>query len=132
MNNFSTLLLRPQWRLRYRTIAIVMVLLIVTTGNIPGARADIAEVASGAVLHSIAYALLAALWFLGSPGSAATRAWKAVLAVAVMGACDETIQSFFPYRGASVGDWAVDVGAALAASALLCLFVPRAVLAPES
>ena len=130
MTNLSTLL-QPQLRLRYRLLAIVMVLMIVTAGNIPGARADIGQVASGVVLHSIAYAILAALWFLGSPGGAVSRVWKAVLAVAVMGACDETIQSFFPYRGASLGDWAVDVGAALAASILLCLFLPRAALAPE-
>jgi len=129
MTTLSTLLLHPQLRPRYRIFAIAIVLLIVTTGNIPGARADIANVASGVVLHSLAYAVLAALWFLGSPGGHATRAWKAVLAVAVMGACDETIQSFFPYRGASLGDWAVDVGAALAASALLCLLVPRDALA---
>ena len=75
----------------------------------PGARADIGHYAPGPVLHSIAYALLATLWFIGSRGSALARACKAVLAVAMMGACDEFVQSFFPYRGASVRDWAVDV-----------------------
>lgn len=103
----------------------MMYLTIITVGNIPGARADIGTYAPGAVLHSLAYAVLAALWFVGSRGTAATRAGKAVLTVAVMGACDETIQSFFPYRGASVRDWAVDVAAAIVASALLCLLTPR-------
>lgn len=125
MTTPTSLLLEPRLRLPCRAGAIVMYLAIVTFGNIPGARADIGTYASGAVLHSMAYAVLAALWFVGSPGAAATRAWKAVLAVAVMGACDETIQSFFPYRGASVHDWAVDVAAAIAASALLWVLMAR-------
>jgi VanZ family protein len=37
---------------------------------------------------------------------------KAVLTIAAMGALDEYIQSFFPYRHGSVGDW-VDVSAAM-------------------
>jgi VanZ family protein len=113
------LLQHPRMRLRCLAGAIVMYLLIITTGNIPGARADIGAYAPGPVLHSIAYAVLATLWFIGSRGSAPARACKAVLAVAVMGACDEFVQSFFPYRGASVLDWAVDVCAAIVASTLL-------------
>ena len=125
MTTFTPLFLHPRLRLPCRAGAILMYLAIITMGNIPGARADIGAYAPGAVLHSIAYAVLAALWFVGSRGTAAARACKAVLTIAVMGACDETIQSFFPYRGASVRDWAVDVAAAILASALLCLLTPR-------
>jgi VanZ family protein len=103
-----------------------MYLTIITTGNIPGARADIGAYAPGAVLHSIAYAVLASLWFIGSSGSAFARAGMAVLAVAVMGAGDEFVQSFFPYRGASVRDWAVDVSAAIVVSSVLALLSSRA------
>lgn len=125
----SVLLPHPRFRQLCLAAAIVMYLLIVITGNIPGARADIGHYAPGAVLHSIAYAVLAALWFCGSQGSGTTRAWKAVLAIAIMGAADEFIQSFFPYRGADIRDWAVDVAAALVASGLLVVLVPRAALA---
>jgi VanZ family protein len=73
--------------------------------------------------------VLAGLWFIGSDGAGFARAGKAVLAVAVMGALDEYIQSWFPWRGADVHDWMVDCAAAIAASALLCLLLPKAALA---
>jgi VanZ family protein len=121
----SSLLHNPRARLLCRAAAVLMYLTIITTGNIPGARADIGTYAPGAVLHSIAYAVLAALWFVGSAGNPLARAGKAVLAVAVMGACDEFIQSFFPYRGAAVSDWAVDVAAAVVASTVLARLASR-------
>jgi VanZ family protein len=127
----SQLLMHPRLRFACLASAILMYLAIIVTGNIPGARADIGNYAPGVVLHSTAYAVLAFLWFLGSRGSAAARAVKAVLAVALMGAGDEFIQSFFPYRGADVRDWAVDCGAAILVSAVLCAVLPKAVLVPK-
>jgi VanZ family protein len=124
-----TLLLHPTLRRLCLAAAVLMYLTIITTGNIPGARADIGQYAPGPVLHSIAYAVLASLWFIGSRGSPLARAAKAVLAVAVMGALDETIQSWFPYRGADVHDWMVDCTAAIVASGLLWRLLPKAVLA---
>jgi VanZ family protein len=96
-------------RLRYWT-AITLYLLILILGSLPGARQDIGQVASGLILHSIAYAGLTFCCFTGGSG---LRAVKAVLTIAAMGALDEYIQSFFPYRHGSVGDWAVDVSAAM-------------------
>ena len=122
----STFLHHPRRRMFCLTAAVLMYLTIITTGNIPGARADIGAYAPGAVLHSIAYAVLASLWFIGSRGNALARAGKAVLAVAVMGAGDEFIQSFFPYRGASIRDWAVDVSAAIVVASVLALLAARA------
>jgi VanZ family protein len=124
----SSLLLHPRLRRLCLAAAVLMYLAIITTGNIPGARADIGQYAPGPVLHSIAYAVLAGLWFIGSRGSAVARAAKAVLAVAVMGALDEAIQSYFPYRGADVRDWMVDCAAAIIASGLLCFLLPKALL----
>jgi VanZ family protein len=112
-------------KLRYGA-AIVMFLLIVITGSIPGARAGIGHYAPGVVLHSLAYATLALLWFTASRGSAASRSLAAMLAVAVMGAIDELVQSMFPYRGAAVSDWMVDVSAALVTCAILSLLLPKA------
>jgi VanZ family protein len=121
----STLVLDPKLRNLRRAAAILMYLTILVAGSIPGARADIGHYASGVVLHSTAYAVLAFLWFTGSAGSDGARAAKAVLAVAVMGAGDEFVQSFFPYRGAAVSDWMVDCMAAIITSAVLWAVLPK-------
>jgi VanZ family protein len=73
--------------------------------------------------------VLAALWFRGSRGTPLARACKAVLAIAAMGAGDEFVQSFSPYRGASVHDWAVDVSAAIVANSVMALLAARAAVA---
>ena len=99
-------------RLRYWT-AIVLYLLILIIGSIPGARQDIGEVASGVILHSLAYAGLTFLIFTGGSGTPSQRAGKAVLTIALMGALDEVVQSFFPYRHGAVSDWMVDCSAAM-------------------
>jgi VanZ family protein len=122
------LLLDPRLRrLRYGC-AIAMFVAIVVTGSIPGARAGVGHYAPGVVLHSLAYATLALLWFTASRGNAAARSLSAVAAVAVMGAIDELVQSFFPYRGADVHDWLVDCSAAVVTCALLWMVLPKAEL----
>ena len=124
--SFSSLLTHPRFRLLCLGSAMLMYVTILIAGSIPGARADIGEYAPGTVLHSCAYAVLAALWFLGSTGGAAARSLKAVLAVAAMGAADEYVQSFFPYRHADIHDWYVDCTAALVASTILSLTLRQA------
>ncbi len=119
----------PLARMRIRCAAIAY-LAILVLGSVPGARADIGHVASGFVLHSVAYAGLTLLIFGGVGGSPARRALLSVLAIAAMGAFDEFVQSFFPYRGAAVGDWLVDCGAALVSAALLYLLWPRPARVP--
>jgi VanZ family protein len=116
---FHLLLLTTAYsRLRYWG-AMALFALIVIIGSIPGARADAAEVASGVVLHSCAYAVLAFLIFTGSNGTAAQRASKAVLTIAAMGALDEVVQSFLPYRHGAIGDWLVDCTSAIVTSTVL-------------
>ena len=102
--------------------AISIFVLIVVLGSLPGAREDAGHYAPGLVLHSIAYAVLALLVFLGSSGGGIRRGIQATLTVAAMGALDESVQSFFPYRSAAVTDWMVDVAAAALVSALLWKF----------
>ena len=46
-----------------------MFALILVLGSLPGAREDLGQYASGLVLHSVAYAVLGVLVFLGSSGS---------------------------------------------------------------
>lgn len=128
---FNLLVLDPKVRKARLGLAIVLYLAIIIIGSIPGERQDIAEVASGVVLHSTAYSVLAALWFTGSIGNAAQRALKAVFAVAVMGAADETVQSFFPYRHAAVSDWLVDCTAAVVAATILWAVLPKQSLLPR-
>lgn len=119
------LLLDPRLRkLRYGC-AIALFLAIVVAGSIPGARADIGRFAPGVVLHSLAYAALALLWFTAGRGNGAARSLSAVAAVATMGAIDEFVQSFFPYRGADVHDWLVDCSAAIVTCAILWLVLPK-------
>ncbi len=98
---------------------------IVIMGSVPGARADIGTVASGLVLHSLAYATLAFLLFTGTTGTPRARAVKAVLGVMLMGAGDELVQSFLPYRHGALSDWLVDVNAAVITSVLLWAFLPE-------
>lgn len=110
-------------RLRFRS-ALILFCLILVLGNLPGARADIGHFASGLVLHSTAYSVITYLLFSGSSERPKRRAVAAILMVAGMGALDEFVQSFFPYRGASIDDWLVDVAASLCVSALLLAWFP--------
>ena len=120
----SLLVLDPKLRkLRYSG-GLLMYAAIIGMGSIPGARAEIGNYASGLILHSLAYAVITFLLFTGSRGSARERALRAVLTVAAMGAFDEFVQSFLPYRNAAVSDWLVDCNAALITAALLWAFLP--------
>lgn len=121
----SRLLLDPRLRSARIKTALLLYAGVVVAGSIPGARAEVGEFAPGVVLHGLTYAFLSLLCFLGSTGSGPVRAAKAVLAIALMGAGDELVQSFLPYRRGAVGDWMIDVGAALLTSTLLAVIVPQ-------
>ena len=124
----SYVLLDPRLnRLRYAA-AIVLFLAILIAGSIPGARAEIGEYAPGVVLHSSAYSVLAVLWFTASRGNGASRTLATLLAIAVMGAIDESVQSFFPYRGADVRDWMVDCSSAFFVCIVLWAILPKTAL----
>lgn len=110
-------------RLRYRT-ALVLYALVILIGDIPGVRADVGQYASGGVLHSFGYGVLALILFSGTAGGMARRALLSVLMVAAMGALDEFIQSFLPYRRGAVSDWVVDITAAVAVVLPLALIWP--------
>lgn len=92
---------------------IALYLAVILIGSIPGARAEVGEVASGLVLHFATYACIAFLLACGSAGNVTARAIKAFCIVAAMGALDEVIQSFLPYRHGALTDWMVDMSAAL-------------------
>lgn len=120
----SYLILDTRLRALRLYTGLAMYVAIIVLGSIPGARADIGHYAPGFVLHSIAYAIITFLLFTGTQGTPRARAIKAVLGVAAMGALDECVQSFFPYRSADVRDWMVDCCAAITMGALLWAFLP--------
>ena len=112
--------------------ALILFALIIMIGSVPGARAEIALVASGIMLHTLAYSCVTFLMFTGSRGTRARRALKAVLAVLVMGAIDECVQSFLPYRHGAVSDWMVDGASALLTAGLLWALLPAPVHAGQA
>jgi VanZ family protein len=117
---FKQILFSPAYRkLRYRS-AFLLYLMIVLFGAIPGVRAEAGEIASGLVLHSLAYSTIAYLLFTGASQQNFSKAVHAFLWVVVMGALDEAIQSFFPYRNGRMEDWLVDMCAALV---MLCVLL---------
>jgi VanZ family protein len=124
------LLTNSHARLRYWT-AIILYLMILVIGSLPGARQDIGQVASGLILHSLAYAGLTFLLFTGGTGSLAQRAGKAVLTIALMGALDEYVQSFFPYRHGAVSDWLVDCTASVLTAAFMWVLWTRFRIQPS-
>ncbi|MBB1628809.1 hypothetical protein A9974_26565 [Achromobacter sp. UMC71] len=84
-------------------------LTLVTVGNLPGLAADMSATFGDKRLHLAAYACLTLLVYASvrrRPGL------TALLAVTVLGALDEWIQSFFAYRQADLLDLLADISAA--------------------
>jgi len=117
-------------RLRYRC-ALVLYAAIVLMGSIPGARAELGTLASGIVLHTLAYGTVCFLLYTGTPGSRRTRAIRSVLTVFAMGAADELVQSFLPYRSGALADWVIDANAAVVTAGLLWAFLPDPVVSRQ-
>jgi len=99
--------------------AFILYFLILVFGSIPHARAEIGLLAPGLVLHSVAYSVITFLLFSGLSGSRWEKSIRAFLIVVAMGAFDEYIQSFFPYRHAQISDVLVDSGASFVTALLL-------------
>lgn len=117
----STWLFSAEYRRIRFTLAFVFFFLIIALGSIPGARQEVGQLATGLVLHSLAYAVITFLLFTGSSGSRLKKSIQAFLIVAAMGALDECVQNFFPYRTAAISDWLVDCGASCVAVSLLTM-----------
>lgn len=108
-----------RFRAPYIAFGCLFYLAILVFGSIPGMRAQLGRYASGLTLHSTAYGFLAVVFYYGI----ITRSWGrfafAVATIAVMGAGDEFVQTFFSYRSGDIRDWAVDVAAALATALVM-------------
>ncbi len=88
-------------------------------GNIPGWRQALHDWVSGLVLHVVAYGVLSVFFWGILSGSPSVKALRVIASVMVLGALDEYVQSFFPYRCASWNDWAVDVLTAIVVAGLM-------------
>ncbi|MES2537300.1 MAG: VanZ family protein [Pseudomonadota bacterium] len=93
--------------------------LMLAIGAIPGEAAMLSAKIDDKLLHFCAYGLLSALVFNGLTVSAPARALRTLLLIAALGALDEIIQSFIPYRRAGILDWLVDILAACCSVAFL-------------
>ena len=99
--------------------AFILYFLIIVLGSIPHARAEMGNIAAGFVLHSVAYSVITYLLFTGSNGSRMVKSIRAFFIVVLMGAFDEYVQTFFPYRNAAISDLLVDSGASFITAVLL-------------
>jgi len=126
MRPFLALLVFDPWyrKLQFRC-AFLLYLAVLVIGSIPGARADVGELASGLLLHSATYSLITLLLFSGANGTSWQKALKSFFIIAAMGATDEWVQSFFPYRQARVTDWLVDIAAAFITATVLLMIWPK-------
>lgn len=125
MRHFLThLVLDDSLRERRYQAALLLFAAILIAGSIPGARAEIAHVASGIVLHSTAYSCMTVLLYTGTAGTRRYRAVRSLLTVMAMGAADELLQSLLPYRVGALMDWIVDTSASLVSASLLARFLP--------
>jgi VanZ family protein len=96
--------------------ALAFFLLMSTIGAIPGEANALSEIIPDKLSHFVAYAFISVLLFGGIAGSPMRRAWRTVLAAALLGLLDEAIQELMPYRNADLRDWQVDLLAAACAS----------------
>lgn len=101
-----------------------MFAVILVLGSIPGARTEVGNLASGVVLHSVAYSVITILLYTGTAGTRGYRLVRTVLTVAAMGAVDELVQTLLPYRHGAVLDWLIDCAASLATASMLYCFLP--------
>lgn len=103
----------PFWRPGMARICLplagVFFAVLITVGNLPGLAADMSDAFGDKRLHLLAYAFLTALIYLSVNRRPAL---VAMLTITALGALDESIQSFFPYRQAELLDLLADILAA--------------------
>lgn len=106
---------------RCLAVAFVFFALMVAIGAIPGNAKEASAMINDKILHFVAYASLSGLIYGGLAGRLVSRAVRTLLAIALLGGLDETIQIFMPYRSADWADWEFDMLAALSCVVILTL-----------
>lgn len=102
-------------------MAVLFFVVMVLVGTIPGYAKALSDATDDKLLHFCAYGVMSWLIFNGVRGVMLSRALRTLLLLAALGALDETIQSFIPYRTASVLDWYADMLAGLICVTVLVL-----------
>lgn len=106
---------------RCLAVAFAFFALMVAIGAIPGNAKAASATIDDKVLHFVAYACLSGLIYGGLAGRLVSRAVRTLLAIALLGGLDETIQIFMPYRSADLADWEFDMLASLSCVVALTL-----------
>lgn len=104
-------------------IAVTFFVAMIAIGAIPGEADALSAKIPDKLLHFLAYSFLTCCLYVSIPGDKLRRAWISLLLVGVLGALDETIQRFMPYRSCDLADWLFDMLAALTSVAVLSLFM---------
>ena len=97
-------------------------LLMIGIGSIPGEANSLSDRFGDKWLHTLAYGFMSLLCFHALVARPLMRVLFTVATIALLGIIDESIQSFLPYRNASITDWCFDIGsAAIVATTLMLL-----------
>ena len=100
-------------------------ILLIVLGSLPGTADALSQRYGDKLLHTLAYSVMALLYFFSYAGDKLPRSLVTVGTIALLGALDETVQSFLPYRNASLTDWCFDIAAALLVVGLLVSLASR-------
>jgi len=123
---FDFLVFDSRYRKVRLALALVIYSLVLILGSVPGARQEMGKLASGVVLHSLTYGFITVMLFGGLGKMTLRPALLSLAIVAALGALDEYVQSFFPYRTANVADWGIDVLSGLfSLGVLLVIYAAR-------
>ncbi|WP_211464137.1 VanZ family protein [Collimonas silvisoli] len=106
-------------------VASIFFVLLLSVGSVPGYARAASAVVDHRILHFVAYGFLSALIYSCLGGAPARRARCTLLAIAVLGGLDESLQSFLPYRNGDFSDWGCDMLAVLSCVAVLAFFQAR-------
>jgi VanZ family protein len=96
-------------------------LLMVGLGSVPDEANTLSDRFGDKWLHTLAYGFMSVLCFYALVAKPMMRMLLTVTTIALLGSIDEFIQSFLPYRNASLADWCFDIGSAAIVAATLLL-----------
>ena len=100
-------------------------ILLVALGSLPGTADTLSQRYGDKLLHTLAYSVMAALYYFSFKGRKLVRSIATVTTIALLGALDEAAQSFLPYRNSSLSDWCFDIAAAFIVVTLLSTLTGR-------
>lgn len=102
-------------------LGLIFFAVMVAIGSIPGEAPALSAKVPDKLLHFVAYSFLTGCIFGSLSGGLWSRSWRSVLYVGMLGALDENIQRFLPYRSCDIADWAFDMLAAVCSVLILSL-----------